>query len=289
MAPAGGLRLPQMGWNELVFAPGAHPLLDGLLPGDHAYFVHSYALAGGDPAEMHRHHRLRRRRGRHGGARQPRRHPVPRREKPGGRPPHPRQLPALDTHEHGRRRGRRRSPASSVERVSRLHRRRPRRAVRGRRSPPSSTAAASAGSTRPGGRRWSAISAACCWCPSASCSSARLDGVIVGSAQLVRPPRNNEAQAFAATLMHAFIAPYARGHGLARAADRAGGGGRPRARLPGAEPRRARDPGRRRSRSTSRSATSAGASIPAYARVGGRTVRGIYYYKLLQPGGPGGV
>ena len=45
---------------------------------------------------------------------------------------------------------------------------------------------------------------------------ARLDGVIVGSAQLVRPPRNNEAQAFAATLMHAFIAPYARGHGLAR-------------------------------------------------------------------------
>ena len=51
MAPAGGLRLPQMGWNELCFEVGAHPLLDGLLPGDHAYFVHSYALAGGDPAE----------------------------------------------------------------------------------------------------------------------------------------------------------------------------------------------------------------------------------------------
>jgi glutamine amidotransferase len=45
------LRLPQMGWNELVFAPGAHPLLAGLEPGDHAYFVHSYALAGGDPGE----------------------------------------------------------------------------------------------------------------------------------------------------------------------------------------------------------------------------------------------
>ena len=44
----------------------------------------------------------------------------------------------------------------------------------------------------------------------------RLDGTIVGSAQLVRPPRNNEAQAFSATLMHSFIAPYARGHGLAR-------------------------------------------------------------------------
>jgi glutamine amidotransferase len=40
-----------MGWNELIFRPGAHPLLDGLLPGDHAYFVHGYALAGGDRAE----------------------------------------------------------------------------------------------------------------------------------------------------------------------------------------------------------------------------------------------
>jgi glutamine amidotransferase len=46
-----GLRLPQMGWNALAFTPGAHPLLDGLVPGDHAYFVHSYALRGGDPAE----------------------------------------------------------------------------------------------------------------------------------------------------------------------------------------------------------------------------------------------
>jgi glutamine amidotransferase len=47
MAPQGGLRLPQMGWNELFFAPGAHPLLDGIDVGDHAYFVHSYALSGG--------------------------------------------------------------------------------------------------------------------------------------------------------------------------------------------------------------------------------------------------
>ena len=45
--PATGLRLPQMGWNALDFEPGAHPLLDGLLPGDHAYFVHSYALRPG--------------------------------------------------------------------------------------------------------------------------------------------------------------------------------------------------------------------------------------------------
>ena len=47
-----GLRLPQMGWNALDFSEGAHPLLDGLQPGDHAYFVHSYALRGGLPGEL---------------------------------------------------------------------------------------------------------------------------------------------------------------------------------------------------------------------------------------------
>jgi glutamine amidotransferase len=46
------LPLPQMGWNALDFpAPGAHPLLAGIAPGEHAYFVHSYALAGGRPEE----------------------------------------------------------------------------------------------------------------------------------------------------------------------------------------------------------------------------------------------
>jgi len=49
---ATGLRLPQMGWNSLEFTPGAHPLLAGLTPGDHAYFVHSYALRGGDPRQL---------------------------------------------------------------------------------------------------------------------------------------------------------------------------------------------------------------------------------------------
>jgi len=44
----------------------------------------------------------------------------------------------------------------------------------------------------------------------------RLDGVVAGSAQLWRPTRNNEAQAFSAQLMSAFVAPWARGHGLAR-------------------------------------------------------------------------
>lgn len=52
MAPPPPLRLPQMGWNGLDFVPGRHPLLDGLLPDDHVYFVHSYALTGGDPAQL---------------------------------------------------------------------------------------------------------------------------------------------------------------------------------------------------------------------------------------------
>ena len=46
------LRLPHMGWNELGFTPGAHPLTEGLARGDHGYFVHSYALSGHDPADV---------------------------------------------------------------------------------------------------------------------------------------------------------------------------------------------------------------------------------------------
>src|SRR5579862_5643955 len=46
---ATGLRLPHMGWNGLDFTAGSHPLLDGLRPGDHVYFVHSFALVHGVP------------------------------------------------------------------------------------------------------------------------------------------------------------------------------------------------------------------------------------------------
>ncbi|MBV1832092.1 imidazole glycerol phosphate synthase subunit HisH [Komagataeibacter sp. AV436] len=49
---APGLRLPQMGWNELAFTPGAHPLTEGLAAGAHGYFVHSFALTGYDSADM---------------------------------------------------------------------------------------------------------------------------------------------------------------------------------------------------------------------------------------------
>ena len=109
----------------------------------------------------------------------------------------------------------------------------------------------------------------------------RLNGVLVGSAQMVRPPRNNEAQAFAATLTHSFIAPYARGHGLARLMTQ-----------------RVEDGARALGyhvlnldvRETQGAAIALYDSLgyhrwgehPAYARVGGRTVRGFFFTKLLQ-------
>lgn len=111
---------------------------------------------------------------------------------------------------------------------------------------------------------------------------ARLDGVVVGSAQLLRPPRNNEAQAFSATLAHVYLAPYARGHGLARL-------------LVQRVEERAASLGHRVLNLDVR-ATQADAILlfeglgytrwgthPAYARVKGRTVAGHFYTKLLAP------
>jgi len=112
---------------------------------------------------------------------------------------------------------------------------------------------------------------------------ARLDGHVVGSALLARPPRNNEAQAFAATLTHAYIAPYARGHGLARLMVRK-------------VEERAAALGHRvinlDVRETQATAISLFESLgyqhwgthPFYARVAGQTVAGRYYMKTLEPG-----
>ena len=112
---------------------------------------------------------------------------------------------------------------------------------------------------------------------------ARLDGSVVGSAQLVRPPRNNEAQAFGAQLTHAYIAPYARGHGLARL-------------LLARVEERAAQMGIRvlnlDVRETQATAIQLFEALgytrwgthPAYARVRSQTVAGHYYFKLLEPG-----
>ena len=43
----------------------------------------------------------------------------------------------------------------------------------------------------------------------------RIDGVVASSCQLVRPTKNNEAQSFSCQLTTFFVAPWARGHGLA--------------------------------------------------------------------------
>ena len=111
----------------------------------------------------------------------------------------------------------------------------------------------------------------------------RLDGIIVGSAQLVRPPRNNEAQAFAASLMHSFVAPYARGHGLARLLTR---------RVEEA----ARGLGFMMLNLDVRETQTAAIKLyegagyqrwgehPAYARVGGVMIRGLFYCKRLRDG-----
>lgn len=112
---------------------------------------------------------------------------------------------------------------------------------------------------------------------------ARLDGMVVGSAQLVRPPRNNEAQAFAAQLTHAYLAPYARGHGLGqlmvrRVEERAAALGHRVLNLD--------------VRETQKDAIALFESMgyvrwgthPLYARVRGQTVAGHFYYKMLEPG-----
>lgn len=44
------LKVPHMGWNDLVIEQ-AHPVLDGLKTGDHAYFVHSYQMHMDDPSQ----------------------------------------------------------------------------------------------------------------------------------------------------------------------------------------------------------------------------------------------
>jgi glutamine amidotransferase len=43
-------KVPHMGWNDLAHITD-HPVLAGIAPGDHAYFVHSYHLALRDPAD----------------------------------------------------------------------------------------------------------------------------------------------------------------------------------------------------------------------------------------------
>lgn len=110
---------------------------------------------------------------------------------------------------------------------------------------------------------------------------ARLDGVIAGSAQMVRPPRNNEAQAHACTLTTSFVAPWARGHGIAL-------------RLTMAVEAAAREAGFRVLNLDVRESQAGAIAVyeslgfkrwgfnPYYALVHGRVVAGYYYSKILR-------
>ena len=111
---------------------------------------------------------------------------------------------------------------------------------------------------------------------------ARLDGVICGSVQLVMPPKNNEAQSHSVHLTANFIAPWARGHGLARM-------------MVEAAEEKARAMGFAVINLDLRETQEAAIKLyegmgyvnfgmhPFYARVEGKAVRGRYYYKVIDP------
>jgi ribosomal protein S18 acetylase RimI-like enzyme len=119
--------------------------------------------------------------------------------------------------------------------------------------------------------------------PERSLFVARLDGAICGSAQLLRPSRNNEAQAFVAQLQSAFVAPWARGHGLARLltvtieeeARRAGF----TVLMLDVRETQERAIAHYKSLGYVRWGTN-----PFYARIGGKYMAGYYYYKTLDAG-----
>jgi ribosomal protein S18 acetylase RimI-like enzyme len=111
---------------------------------------------------------------------------------------------------------------------------------------------------------------------------ARLDGVVCGAAQLIRPAKNNEAQAYVAHITGFFISPWARGQGLSR-------------RLLDFIEKTALKEGfkvinldlRETQDAAIQLYESAGYKMigehPIYAVVGGAPIKGRYYYKIIDP------
>ncbi len=108
----------------------------------------------------------------------------------------------------------------------------------------------------------------------------RMDGVIYGAAQLLKPSRNNEAQAFAASIMHNFVAPYARGHGLAHMIVQKA---EERARMLGYHVLNldVRETQTAAIALYERAGFTRWGTHPAYARVKGTAIQGHFYYKRL--------
>jgi len=108
----------------------------------------------------------------------------------------------------------------------------------------------------------------------------RLDGTIAASAQMARPARNNEAQVFSAALMTSFVAPWARGHGLAKL-------------VTVAVEEAARASGAHLINLDIRETQTAAIQLyealgytrwgvhPHYAKVEGKLIRGFFYYKFV--------
>lgn len=113
---------------------------------------------------------------------------------------------------------------------------------------------------------------------------ARLDGVICGTAQLICPSKNNEAQSFSCNLTTHFIAPWARGYGLANKILRE---------VEQAAREREFEIINLDVRETQKAAISLYESHgykvfgthPHYAKVNGAIIQGIYYYKDLSDSG----
>ena len=111
---------------------------------------------------------------------------------------------------------------------------------------------------------------------------ARLDGTICGSAQLVRPTRNNEAGAAVGTLSTFFLAPWSRGYGLAvQLVERVSKG----AREAGLEVLQldVRETQKRAIHVYEQLGFQRWGRNPRYAWVDGGWVSGFYYYRDLDP------
>ncbi len=109
---------------------------------------------------------------------------------------------------------------------------------------------------------------------------ARVDGVVCGAAQLIEPSRHNEAQAFSAQVLAAFIAPWARGKGAGR-------------KLLDTAEKLATEMGYKVLQIDVRETQDAAIALfeksgfkrwgenPAYAFVGSRVIKGLYYAKTI--------
>jgi ribosomal protein S18 acetylase RimI-like enzyme len=110
----------------------------------------------------------------------------------------------------------------------------------------------------------------------------RLDGAIAGTAQLVRFPLNNQAQAFSGQLNTFFVAPWARGYGLSE-------------RVIEAVETRAKEMGLHVINLDVRETQLAAIKVfkktgyvqwgmnPVYAFIGNRTIPGYFFQKIITP------